>query len=89
MNIELTPELEQVIARAIEEGVIRDANEALNITMETLRSRLKARRVVKGPQGKKRPEGRKSLAQLFADSPFRGLDLDFERDADTGRPIDL
>jgi len=26
-----------------------------------------------------RPAGRKSLAQLFADSPFKGLDLDFER----------
>ena len=24
-----------------------------------------------------RPAGRKSLAQLFADSPFKGLDLDF------------
>jgi len=26
-----------------------------------------------------RPEGRKSLAQLFAESPFAGLDLDFSR----------
>ena len=25
---------------------------------------------------------RKSLAQLFAESPFKGLDLDFERDPD-------
>jgi plasmid stability protein len=36
-----------------------------------------------------RPPGRKSLAQLFADSPFRGLDLDFERDRDVGRNIAL
>ncbi len=34
----------------------------------------------------RRPEGRKSLAQLFAESPFRGLDLQFERDPDSGRP---
>jgi hypothetical protein len=27
-----------------------------------------------------RAAGRKSLAQLFADSPFKGLDIDFERD---------
>ena len=33
--------------------------------------------------------GRKSLAQLFAESPFKGLDLKFERDADTGRPVKL
>jgi hypothetical protein len=26
-----------------------------------------------------RPEGRKSLAQLFAESPLAGLDLDFSR----------
>ena len=36
-----------------------------------------------------RPAGKKSLAQLFADSPFKGLDLDFERAADTGRNIAL
>jgi len=30
---------------------------------------------------------RKSLAQLFAESPFKGLDLQFERDQDTGRPV--
>lgn len=27
----------------------------------------------------RRPEGRKSLAQLFAESPLAGLDLDFSR----------
>ena len=37
----------------------------------------------------RRPLGRKSLAQLFADSPFSGLDLDFERDSDTAREIAL
>lgn len=38
---------------------------------------------------RQRPAGRKSLAQLFADSPFKGLDLDFERDPDLGREIVL
>jgi hypothetical protein len=36
-----------------------------------------------------RPRDRKSLAQLFAESPFAGLDLDFERDPDPGRDIEL
>jgi hypothetical protein len=36
-----------------------------------------------------RPESRKSLAQLFAESPFKGLDIDFERDPDHGRDLDL
>ena len=37
----------------------------------------------------KRPRDRKSLAQLFAESPFKGLSLAFERDEDTGRPVAL
>jgi hypothetical protein len=37
----------------------------------------------------RRPAGRKSLAQLFAESPFAGLDMDFERDPDLGRDIEL
>jgi hypothetical protein len=37
----------------------------------------------------KRPEGRKSIVDLFAESPLRGLDLDFSRNKSTGRPIDL
>lgn len=36
-----------------------------------------------------RSSGRKSLAQLFAESPFAGLDLDFERDQDFGRNFEL
>lgn len=32
---------------------------------------------------------RKSLAQLFSESPLQGLDLSFERSQDTGRPIAL
>jgi hypothetical protein len=38
---------------------------------------------------RQRPSSRKSLAPLFADSPFKGLDLDFERDPDSGRDVEL
>lgn len=41
------------------------------------------------PSAHLRPADRKSLARLFAESPFRGLDLDFERDRDFGRDIEL
>lgn len=30
-----------------------------------------------------------NLADLFAQSPFRGLDMEFERDSDTGRDLHL
>ncbi len=33
--------------------------------------------------------GRKMRAQLFAASPFKGLDIDFERDPDYGRAVTL
>lgn len=36
-----------------------------------------------------RPAGKKSLPQLFAESPFHGLEIDFEREADFGRDITL
>jgi len=35
------------------------------------------------------PEVRKSLAQLFAESPFKGLEMDFERFPDILPPVDL
>jgi hypothetical protein len=41
------------------------------------------------PAKRQRPPGRKSLAQLFAESPFKGLELDFERDRDPGRDVEL
>jgi len=36
-----------------------------------------------------RANGKKSLAQLFTESPFRGLNLDFEADRDYGRDASL
>jgi hypothetical protein len=38
---------------------------------------------------RQRPPGRKSLARLFVESPFWGLDLDFERALDLGRNVEL
>lgn len=36
-----------------------------------------------------RPRQPKSLVQFFRESPLVGLELDFERDRDMGRDIDL
>ena len=33
--------------------------------------------------------GRKSLVELFAESPLKGLELDFSRNRSSGRPLDL
>ena len=47
--------------------------------------------VLRGAAEKSKPrqQERKSLAQLFAESPLKGLDLTFERNQDTGRPVSL
>jgi hypothetical protein len=35
------------------------------------------------------PKAKKSLVEFFRDSPLVGLELDLERDKDTGRDIEL
>jgi hypothetical protein len=82
MTLTPRPEQEQLIAQAIQAGLIRNAEDALDIAVDTLRERLRTSQP-------KRPSGRKSLAQLFADSPLKGLNLTFERDPDTGRHVEL
>jgi hypothetical protein len=37
------------------------------------------------PSNRQRPDGQKSLAQLFAESPFKDLNLNFEGDREFGR----
>jgi hypothetical protein len=88
--IDITPEVKAALARqaaahgrAIEAYAARLLEEAVHHPVAH-RSQDETDR----PK-RQRPPGRKSLAQLFAESPFRGLDLDFERDRDLGRDIEL
>jgi hypothetical protein len=84
MNIELKPEQEQVIVQAINAGVIHDASEALDITLEVLRGRLSKTNVPLS-----QPRAGRNLVEVCA--MVRGLtdDVDFSRDPSTDRPIDL
>lgn len=76
MKLELKPEIEAgLAAQAHARGV------SLEAYVDEV---LKAAATVKP-----RPADRKSLAQLFAESPLKGLDLKFERDQDMGRPVKL
>jgi hypothetical protein len=76
LNLELKPE--------IEAGLPAQAH-ARGLSLEAyLDEVLKSAAAVKP-----RPADRKSLAQLFAESPLKGLNLTFERDQDTGRPVKL
>jgi hypothetical protein len=76
LKLELKPEIEAgLLAQAHARGLSLEAylDEVLKSAAAT----------------KPRPASRKSLAQLFAESPLKGLDLKFERDQDMGRPVKL
>jgi hypothetical protein len=76
------PELEALIRERMDSGAYQNVEDAL---MQALKSSQPAPEAIE----RRRPEGRKSLAQLFADSPFKGLNIDFERDPDYGRGVEL
>ncbi len=85
MTIEIKkPELEALIAERLQSGTFENVEDVL---LQALKSSPPQDQTA--PPKRERPPGRKSLAQLFAESPFKGLDLDFERDQDFGRDIEL
>jgi plasmid stability protein len=90
ITVDITPEVQAALARqaaahgrAVEVHAASLLEEAVHLQLAQPPRDQAAR-----PK-RQRPAGRKSLAQLFAESPFRGLDLDFERDRDLGRDIAL
>lgn len=78
MKLELSPE--------VQAGLSAQAK-ANGLSLEAYPSKVLQERVAS--TGKPRPSGRRSLAQLFAESPLKGLDLKFERDPGMGRPVKL
>ena len=84
ITVHITPEVQAaLVRRAAAQGRVLEAyaasllEEAVHLPTAAPASR------------RKRPPGRKSLVELFAESPLRGLDLDFSRNKSTGRSIDL
>ncbi len=87
MMIEIhSPEAEAIIRQRMSAGGFKDAEEVIIQALQALKSSPAAETHAAAPR---RPAGRKSLAQLFADSPFKGLDIDFEREPDYGRDVTL
>jgi len=81
MTIEINkPELEAMIRQRLESGQFESVEDVL---WQALNPR--SRQNEPAPASR-RAEGRPSLAQLFAESPFQGLGIDFERFPDTWPP---
>jgi hypothetical protein len=87
VTIDLKPEQQQVVGQAIQAGLIQTADDVVEVGVETIRQRLEARE--KETDGASTPPPAKNLVELFAGSPFAGLDMDFERDKDCGREVRL
>ena len=84
ITVDIAPEVQAELARQAS---------AQGRALETYAARLleeAARHPAAVPASRrKRPPGRKSLVELFAESPLRGLDLDFSRNKSTGRSVDV
>jgi len=76
-------ELEQRVRDQIQRGQFHHVDELLERALDAFQEKQNAAVPVR------RLAARKSLAQLFAESPFKGLDIDFERDPDYGRDVTL
>jgi hypothetical protein len=89
ITVDIRPEVQAELARrAAARGIDVPAYVATLLEQAAQPEAPELRDATARPK-RQRPPGRKSLAQLFAESPFRGLDLDFERDRDLGRDIEL
>ena len=86
MNIEIhNPELE----RRVREQIQRWQFHTLDDLLEKALDALEGKETVSASPLRERPAGRKSLVELFAESPLKGLDLDFSRNKSGARPVDL
>ncbi len=81
MTITLNDEQTRLLSEVIEAGGARSTEEAVDQAVRALHSLTTAKKPVHKQVD--------NLADLFAKSPFRGLDITFERDQDSGRDIPL
>lgn len=80
--------LAQVLQTAADGNVVKRASESLLRKAEAVEHTRNPGARDNTHVQRERP-GRKSLARLFAESPLKGLNLAFEREPDTGRPVKL
>ncbi len=81
MTITLSDEQARLLSEVVSAGIARSPEEAVDKAVRALHSSTAGKRPVH--------QQIDNLADLFAKSPFHGLDMDFERDQDTGRDIAL
>ncbi len=81
MTITLNEEQTRLLSEVVKAGGARSTEEAVDRAVRALHS--------SATTGKPVYQQVDNLADLFAKSPFRGLDMIFERDKDVGRDVSL
>ena len=81
MTITLNDEQARLLSEVVKAGAARSTEEAVDRAVRALHSSATSGRPVHTQVD--------NLADLFARSPFRGLDMEFERDQDMGRDTTL
>ena len=74
MIIQLNPEQERIVQEEIQSGKFKSPDEVLDQAFAALR------------ESRRQP---KSLVQFFRESPFVGMEMEFERSQDAGRKTEL
>jgi hypothetical protein len=80
-TITLNDEQARLLSEVVKAGAARSPEDAVDQAVLALHSSTTSKKAVHQQVD--------NLADLFARSPFRGLDIDFELDQDTGREIVL
>ncbi|MGI8741445.1 MAG: hypothetical protein ACR2NN_02530 [Bryobacteraceae bacterium] len=84
MIVELRPETERLVQEELQIGHFRTLDELIINGVYALREKSKSTRPIEAPR-----KPRKSFYQLMRESPLVGLELQFERQKDFDRPVEL
>ena len=82
MSIDISPETERLVREEIRRGHFGSVDDLIVAGVRAWREKY-------GSQAALASAPRQSLLRFFRESPLVGLELDFERDSDTGRDIAL
>jgi hypothetical protein len=89
IQLEISPETEAWLAAEAAAQCMDLPSFAAALLEQSKPSRALGSPISNALSKRQRPIGQKSLAQLFAESPFKGLNLDFEADRELGRDDSL
>jgi Arc/MetJ-type ribon-helix-helix transcriptional regulator len=81
--VQLKPETERLVQEEIDSGHFHSVDELIVQGVHAWREKHRVSQPGETPAGQLRSSATKSLAQLFAESPFKGLSMNFERFPDT------